>query len=133
MIALIIKLAFYISSAYILLSIGCEYRSYRGGHRYIRAFRAQTSYQRLFTQMQCDKDIDRRDMGKLTYLGYAGVVLFTVAGVFLLLYFAYLGIAGCFAIRRAELLCRLWACGSGVWGVTASLITGFDSLINRFF
>ena len=72
MIFRILRLVLCIAGVYVALAAGCEYRSFRGGHRYIRAFRAKTLYQHFFTLLQCEKDIHGADMGKLTYLGYTG-------------------------------------------------------------
>lgn len=126
----ILKIIACLACVYIFLSVGCEYRSYRGGHRYIRAFRAETAYQYLFTLLQCEKDIDRRDMGKLTYLGYAGVVVSTASGILCILFSAYL----CFTEKShmAEMVFYLWTMGSAGWGIVAMLIQGVDSLLNRF-
>lgn len=119
------------ASAYFSLAAGCEYRSYRGGHRYVKAFPARTPYQRLFTKLQCEKDIDKNDMGTLTYLGYAGVLISTLTGILALLLYAYWALAG--RLRLADVTAMLWACLGIGWGVASSLITGIDSLINRIF
>lgn len=41
MIFRILRLVLCIAGVYVALAAGCEYRSFRGGHRYIRAFRAK--------------------------------------------------------------------------------------------
>ena len=94
MILTILKLTFCLAGSYFSLSAGCEYRAYRGGHKYVKAFPAKSPYQRFFTLMQCEKDILKRDMGKLTYLGYAGVLLSTVFGLLILLPMGYLWFSG---------------------------------------
>lgn len=131
MILNIIKLAIYFTCIYTSLSAGCEYRSFHGGHKYIKAFRARTPYQRLFTLMQCEKDIFKRNMGKLTYLGYVSVLITTFTGILvilLILYWHMTGISG-----LADVTIQIWAClGIGL-GLFSLLIQGIDSLCNRFF
>lgn len=127
----IIKLAIYLVCAYSSLSAGCEYRSYRGGHKYIRAFQAKTPYQRFFTLLQCEKDISKPDMGKLTYLGYAGILVTTAAGIFALPIVIYLVATG--KLYFAEIVMNLWACLGIGWGLLSFLLQGIDSLLHRFF
>ncbi len=131
MLLLIIKIIFSVFCNYTLLSAGCEYRNYRGGHKFIKAFPARTYYQRLFTAFQCEKDIDRRDLGKLTYLGYTGIVITTIAaipGTFLVIYFCWKG-----DYPAAEQVILFWMIFGSQWGVLSLVIQGFDSLINRLF
>lgn len=130
MILTIVKFIFYLAGSYLLLSAGCEYRSYRGGHKYIKAFPARTPYQRLFTLMQCEKDIFRQDVGKLTYLGYAGILLSTVSGLLILAPTLSLLFTG--KPDLAETLVLLWACFAMGWGTLALILQGIDSLLNRF-
>lgn len=131
MILNIIKLSIYFISIYTSLSAGCEYRSFHGGHKYIKAFQARTPYQRFFTLMQCEKDIFRSDMGKLTYLGYANVLITTFTGILVLLLSIYWYIAG--TPRLAKMAVQIWAClGIGL-GLFSIVIQGIDSLCNRFF
>lgn len=124
------KLILYIAGAYLSLSAGCEYRSYRGGHRYVKSFRARTPYQRLFTKLQCEKDMDKNDIGTLTYLGYAGVLVTTAAGVLALFLYAYWALAG--RLPLSDLAAMLWACLGMGWGGISLLVTGIDSLLGRF-
>lgn len=130
MILTILKLTFCLAGSYFSLSTGCEYRAYRGGHKYVKAFPAKSPYQRFFTLMQCEKDILKHDMGKLTYLGYAGVLLSTVFGLLILLPMGYLWFSG--KPDLAELLVLLWACFSMGWGLLSFVLLGIDSLLNRF-
>lgn len=126
----VFKIVIYIAGMYVLLATGCEYRSYRGGHRYIRAFRARTFYQRLFTLLQCEKDIHRSDMGKLTYPGYAGVALATASGAPVLAISVYLSVKG--RLDMAETVIGVWAWAGMGWGIVSAILTGVDSLANRF-
>ena len=131
MISNIIKLTFYLFCIYTSLSAGCEYRSFHGGHKYIKAFRARTPYQRFFTLMQCEKDIFKNDMGKLTYLGYASVLITTCTGILVILLILYLHRIGTPGLAEAAI--QLWAClGIGL-GLFSLIIQGIDSLCNRFF
>ena len=126
----ILNICFFIFSVYNMLAAGCEFRSYRGGHRFIRAFRARTAYQRFFTLMQCEKDIYRADLGKLTYLGYAGVLAVTATGILAGIGSGYMFLSGKFEL--ADVLICLWAVfGSGL-GIAAVILQGLDSLLNRF-
>lgn len=131
MASLIIKLIIYLVCAYSSLSAGCEYRSHHGGHKYIRCFRAKTPYQRLFTLLQCEKDIFKSDMGKLTYLGYAGVLISTAVGMIALPFAIYSTAVG--KLHDAERAMVLWACLGIGWGLSSSLLQGVDSLLHRFF
>lgn len=131
MILSLIKLIICIAGAYLALSAGCEYRSYQGGHKFIKAFPARTPYQRLFTKLQCEKDISKADMGKLTYLGYAGVLIATIAGIFALPVYLFLLLSG--QLRLAEYIVLPWGCLGMGWGGLSALLTGIDSLINQFF
>lgn len=131
MILSLTKLIICIASSYFALSAGCEYRSYQSGHKFIRAFPARTPYQRLFTKLQCEKDIAKADMGKLTYLGYAGVLVTTVTGISALLFYLCLLLSG--HLRLAEYIVLLWGCLGMGWGGVSAILTGIDSLINRFF
>lgn len=131
MLLFIIKIMLSIFCNYTLLSAGCEYRNYRGDHKFIKAFPARTRYQRLFTVFQCEKDIDRCDMGKLTYLGYTGIVITTIASIpvtFLVLYLCWKG-----NYPAAEQTIFFWTIFGSQWGVLSLIIQGIDSLINRFF
>ena len=65
MILTILKLTFCLAGSYFSLSAGCEYRAYRGGHKYVKAFPAKSPYQRFFTLMQCEKDILKADVSGL--------------------------------------------------------------------
>lgn len=131
MIFRIFRLVLCIAGVYVALATGCEYRSFHGGHRYIRAFRARTRYQQFFTLLQCEKDINGADMGKLTYLGYTGILLATAAGILLLLLAPYLFLTGKWIFMKPAFY--LWAAASMGWGFSAILIQGLDSLLNRFF
>lgn len=131
MILTIFELAIYMISVYISLSVGCEYRSFQGGHRYIKAFPARTSYQRFFTRMQCEKDIFKNDMGKLTYLGYAGVLITTTTGILVIVFILYCYITGTSYLMMPAV--QIWAClGIGL-GLFSIIIQGIDSLWNRLF
>lgn len=131
MIFRILRLVLCIAGVYVALATGCEYRSFRGGHRYIRAFRAKTRYQHFFTLLQCEKDIHGADMGKLTYLGYTGVLLATAAGLLLLLLVPYLFLTGNWLFM--ELAFYLWAMLGMGWGFLSVLLQVLDGLLNRFF
>lgn len=126
----IFKICFFIFSVYNMLAAGCEFRSYRGGHRFIRAFRAKTAYQRFFTLMQCEKDIYRADLGKLTYLGYVGVLAATATGILAGIGSGYLFLSGEFEL--ADFLICLWAVFSSGFGIAAVVLQGLDSLLNKF-
>ncbi len=121
----IIETIFYIVSVYILLSTACEYRMVK--HWRIRAFYAKTPYQKLFTKMQLSKDIEQQDLGKLTYIGYIGVVLSTIGFIFLILYSVYqigIGVSFSWTFRI-----QLWASCSFLWGVFSIVFQILDSFI----
>ncbi len=121
----IMETVFYIVLVYVILEAACEYRMCR--HWLVRAFYAKTPYQVLFTKMQCAKDIEPQDLGKLTYVGYIGVVLSTAGLIFLVLYSIYQvcrGVSFSWSFRI-----QLWASCSFVWGVFSVVFQMIDSLI----
>ncbi|MCI8537568.1 MAG: hypothetical protein HFF18_02760 [Oscillospiraceae bacterium] len=113
--------------AYMLLTIGCELRCYKGGRRYIKSFRAKTPLQRIYTAWQLPKDAV---LGELTYLGYAGVILFHLFGIAVVPYAVFQIVTG--NARDAMELLQIWFTFGCVWGVAATFIQAFDSLLNRF-
>lgn len=121
----ILEIIFYIAAAYILLSTACEYRM--GKHLLVKAFYAKTPYQTLFTLMQMPKDIEAKDLGKLTYIGYIGVLLSTIAAVVLFFYSIYQYCTKV-SFSLTERL-QLWASFCFVWGVFAIVIQMLDSFI----
>lgn len=62
----------------------CEYRNYSTGHRFIKAFRVQTSFQSAFTLLQSQKDINQWDMKKITYVGYYAAIFCTITGILII-------------------------------------------------
>lgn len=125
------RLIIYIAGAYLSLSAGCECRNFQGGHKFIKSFPARTPYQRLFTKMQCEKDMGKTGMGTLTYLGYAGVLVTTITGILALVLYACFALAG--KLYLADYAALLWACLGMGWGMVSFLLMGIDSLISRFF
>lgn len=121
----LLETIFYMVCTYIILSTACEYRM--GRHWLLRAFYAKTPYQMLFTKMQLSKDIKSEDLGKLTYIGYVGILLSTVGIILLILYSAYqmwMGISFSWRFRI-----QLWAVCSFLWGVFSILFQILDSLL----
>ena len=112
------------------LCVGCEYRDYRGGHLFVKAFYAHRWYMKLFTVWQSRKDIKERDMGKLTYIGFVGVVISAASAVFVLPYtvYAYFYIG----YTTAKNVYILWLAFNYIWGIGALVLQGVDSLLNRF-
>lgn len=130
----IIQLIIYLYGAYIFLSCGCELRRYKGGHRYIKAFYAKTLYQRFFTIMQSEKDIQRKDLRKLTYIGYTGVVISTISSTLFIALSIYETILGKFDFAKE--IIKIWINANLIWamfwGVFSMVVQGVDSLFNRF-
>lgn len=81
--------------------------------------------QNLYTLMQ-SRDADP---GMVTYIGYAGVVLFHIAGLFVLPFSIYQGLHG--EVLFGARIIRLWTSAGALWGIAAMLIQGMDSLLNR--
>ena len=108
-----------------MLSVGCEYR--QGKHLLIKAFYAKTPYQTLFTLLQSSKDIERKDLGKLTYIGYIGIVLSTIGAVCTLLYSFY----QCYKKIPFSVTERfqVWVLFSGACGFLATIIQMIDSFL----
>lgn len=77
---LIIHIARYlprILGVFVFCSINCEYRNYKWGHKYIKAFDAQTPFQLIFTILQSRKDT--AFPGMITYIGYWCSIISTIA------------------------------------------------------
>lgn len=128
----IIVLLFVISCTYVCLSIGCELRNYKSGHMFIRAFQAKTTYQRFFTLLYRQDQIKRRDMKKLTYIGYVGVVLSTAALIIIVIISVYLSFKNNVNVAYILALFEMRGMISSLWGILAMIIQGIDSLLNRF-
>ena len=111
------------------LTIGCEYRSFSGGHKFIKAFVAYGWYQKFFTIMQSN-NVSRYDKDKITYIGFVGVVISTILAVFIIPLVIY----GYFFINfdMASFLFICWFSFNFIWGMFAFLLQGIDSIINRF-
>ncbi len=131
MIKSIVHLALTILCAWVGLSVGCELRNYSGSHRTIRAFRAESRFQKLFTVLQRRNDIHRNDLGKLTYIGYVGVVIGAVLAVFAIPVAVFFIVAEIYV--WSHVVIGLWGAFCVGWGIVAMLIQGVDSLINRYF
>ena len=120
-----------IAIVFFLCNVGCEYRNYSSGHKFIKAFKAKGCYQKLFTMLQMEKDIDSRDLGKITYIGFIVVLISSISAVFIIPYtiFSYLSISRNDAIH----IFMLWSQICGGLAIVAMIIQGFDSILNRLF
>ena len=117
--------------SWVALSVGCEYRNYfRGSHKFIRAFYARNWYQKLFTILQRNVDIGRKDIGKLTYVGYIGVVISTIAAFIILLFAIYAYIFN--IIEIVSLVFTFWVIFNLGWGLLAAALVFLDSIIGCF-
>lgn len=113
-----------------MCNIACEYRDYSPGHLFIKAFRAKSYFQRSLTLLQSQKDIDRRDLGKITYIGYIISLISTATAYFVIPFF----LITYFGNRDAAFNIYKYWCGiCGGLGVIATLLQGFDSLLNLLF
>ena len=113
------------------LSVGCEYRNYfSGSHKFIKAFYARSWYQKLFTLLQRDVDIGRHGIGKLTYVGYIGVVISTIAAFFVLPFaiYAYFFIN----LKTVSLVFAYWVVFNLAWGISVTALVLVDSIIGCF-
>lgn len=117
-------------SAWVVLSVGCELRNYKGGHRFIGSFYAKTAFQKLFTKWQCRKDIRANDLGRLTYLGYTGVLISACFSLFVIPFSVYQFLIGNQDVGANAM--GIWSTASAVWGIIAMIVQGVDSVINRF-
>ncbi|RGC04461.1 hypothetical protein DWZ14_28805 [Enterocloster citroniae] len=99
---------------------------------FIRAFQAKTTYQRFFTLLYRQDQIKRRDMKKLTYIGYVGVVLSTAALIIIVIISVYLSFKNNVNVAYILALFEMWGMISSLWGILAMIIQGIDSLLNRF-
>ena len=115
---------------WVALCTGCEYRNYKGGHKFIKAFYAHGKYQRLFTLLQLKKDIDVNDIGKLTYIGFVGAIISSITAIFVLPTTIYLYVWGNHDILTIIFLS--WVLLGIIWGIASQIIQGVDSIINRF-
>ncbi len=109
---------------WISCNIACEYRNY--GHRFIKAFRASTNFQDLFTVLQ-RKDIDEWDMNKLTYIGYFATIICTFSAIFVIPFviFNYF-----FNLKIAINTYLLWVGGCFILCLIAFFTQMIDSLLN---
>lgn len=119
-----------ISMTWVALCTGCEYRNYKGGHKFIRAFNAQGRFQKFFLLLQTRKDIDVNDIGKLTYIGFVGAIISSITAIFVLPTTIYLYFLGNHEI--VTLIFQSWVLMGTIWGVASLVIQGIDSIINRF-
>lgn len=117
-------------SAWVALSVGCELRDYKGGHRFIGSFYAKTAFQKLFTKWQRRTDIRANDLGRLTYLGYTGVLISAFFSLFAIPFSIYQFIIG--NHDTGAYMMSIWGGASAIWGIFAMVVQGVDSLINRF-
>lgn len=108
---------------WVLCSINCEFRNYRWGHKYIKAFDAETPFQFIFTILQSRKDT--AFLGAITYVGYYCSIISTIA------------IIGTVAISVVNN--NLWYVFDTAFIVCAALnlvgflLQVFDSVLNRIF
>ena len=113
------------------LSFGCEPRNYFSRSRkFVRAFYARNWYQKLFTILQRNVDTSRYDIGKLTNVGYAGVVISTIAAFFVLLFAIYAYFFLSFNTVASVFL--YWVFFSVGLGFLAALLVLVDSIIGCF-
>jgi hypothetical protein len=111
------------------LSLGCEYRNYRYGHLFVKAFYAHGWYQKIFTFFQLRKNIKEDDIGKLTYIGFTGVVISTIAAFFVIPYTIYKYFS--IGYEAAKYPYDLWFLFNAIWGILAMILQGIDSIINH--
>jgi len=71
-------------------------------------------------------------MKKLTYIGYVGVVLSTVALIIIVIISVYLSFKNNVNVAYILVLFEMWGMISSLWGILAMIIQGIDSLLNRF-
>jgi len=112
-----------------MLGGGCEYRNYKGGHRFIKAFRARGTFQKSLTLLQGRNNVHPDDMGKLTYIGFIGAVISFVLAIIVLPYTIY---AYFFLCREIALYVFMrWVYIGGTWGIASLILQGIDSILNR--
>jgi len=104
-------------------SINCEYRNYRWGHKFIRAFRAKTVFQWLFTLLHSRKDTVLPDA--VTYIGYWSCVI-SAAAMLGALVFPVQN-----ADQRALFDYSFIACA--FLNLAGMLLQAADSILNRLF
>jgi hypothetical protein len=110
-----------------LFSMASGYRNYSTGHYFIRAFQAKSPFQRMFTKLQSEKDINRCDIGKITYVGYGAII---IASITLCTITPFC--IGTYFVDRylASKIYGFWFAGSSVLGMGVFLVQLIDSLLN---
>ncbi len=76
-------LIFGILIVWFFCNIACQLRNYSFGHRFVKAFVAENSFQRAFTILHrwFDGDIDSLDLNKITYIGFFNVIICIIIGI----------------------------------------------------
>ena|GEM_PF-5004193 len=118
-------------SSWMMLSFGCEYRNYfSGSHKFIKAFYARNWYQKLFTILQREVVVGRHGIGKLTYVGYIGIVISTITAFFVLIFaiYAYFFID----FETVSIVFACWVIFNLGWGFSAGVLVIVDSIIGCF-
>lgn len=120
-------LLFGIFIVFVGCNVACEYRNYSAGHKFIKAFKAYSAFQRLFTVLQRSADINEWDMGKITHIGYALSIICTATGVLvipfsIIIYF--------FNPHIAIWTYLYWCGGCFALALLAFIIQFLDSLLN---
>lgn len=112
---------------FVVCNIACEYRNYSGGHKFVKAFKAESFFQRKLAVLQQSKDIKKGDVGKITYIGYIFSILCGVTAIFVI---PFSTIMIFFNHKIGFGMYIYWCRGALVLGVLVFLIQLIDSLLN---
>ena len=112
-----------------MCSVSCELRDYKGGHRFVGAFYANSPFQKAFTKLQAPNNVKIRDIGKITYIGYFLSILSAASLAVVLPLSIIMQIRG---LAWGFQIFRYWIYICMALTLIAILFQGIDTLINRF-